>query len=69
MVRTGIRVTLGLQLVSSWFGVILCRLLYGSLFYVLKGSFYIAQYPVRWTAQSALHFCDIFASEINTLLL
>ena len=24
---------------------------------VKKGSFYIAQYPVRWTAQSALHFC------------
>ena len=22
---------------------------------MLKGSFYIAQYPVRWTAQSALH--------------
>ena len=22
-----------------------------------KDSFYIAQYPVRWTAQSALHFC------------
>ena len=21
-----------------------------------KGSFYIALYPVRWTAQSALHF-------------
>ena len=21
-----------------------------------KGSFYIAQYPVRWTAQSALYF-------------
>ena len=21
-----------------------------------KGSFYIAQYPLRWTAQSALHF-------------
>ena len=21
-----------------------------------KGSFYIAQYPVRWTAQSASHF-------------
>ncbi len=21
-----------------------------------KGSFYIAQYPVRWTAQSTLHF-------------
>ena len=35
MVRVGIRVTLGLQLVSSWFGIILCRLLYGSLFYVL----------------------------------
>ena len=25
-----------------------------------KGSFYIAQYPVRWTAQSALH--SLFAS-------
>ena len=24
---------------------------------VKKGSFYIAQYPVRWTAQSALIFC------------
>ena len=26
-----------------------------------KGSFYIAQYPVRWTAQSASHFlpCDV----------
>ena len=35
MVRVGIRVTLGLQLVSSWLGIILCRLLYGSLFYVL----------------------------------
>ena len=35
MVRVGIRVTLGLQLVSSWFGIILCRLLYGSLYYVL----------------------------------
>ena len=35
MVRVGIRVTIGLQLVSSWFGIILCRLLYGSLFYVL----------------------------------
>ena len=23
-----------------------------------KGSFYIAQYPVRWTAQSALHFLN-----------
>ena len=22
----------------------------------VKGSFYIAQYPVRWTAQSASHF-------------
>ena len=33
MVRVGIRVSLGLQLVTSWFGIILCRLLYGSLFY------------------------------------
>ena len=23
----------------------------------VEGSFYIAHYPVRWTAQSALHFC------------
>ena len=22
----------------------------------VKGSFYIVQYPVRWTARSALHF-------------
>ena len=33
----------------------------GGIFYFpwhrhqVKGSFYIAQYPVRWTAQSALH--------------
>ena len=33
MVRVGIRVTLGLQLDSSWFGIVLCRLLYGSLYY------------------------------------
>ena len=26
-----------------------------------KGSFYIAQYPVRWTAQSALHFLNPLA--------
>ena len=26
-----------------------------------KGSFYIAQYPVRWTAQSALHFLPSLA--------
>ena len=33
------------------------RLTYISLTTVKKkGSFYIAQYPVRWTAQSALHF-------------
>ena len=25
-----------------------------------KGSFYIAQYPVRWTAQSALHFIGAY---------
>ena len=48
MVRVGIRVTLGLQLVSSWFGIILCRLFI-------------------WIA--ILCTCDIFASEINTLLL
>ncbi len=45
MVRVGIRVMLGLQLVSSRFGIILCRLI--------------------WTA---ILCCDIFASEINTLL-
>ena len=27
----------------------------------VKGSFYIAQYPVRWTAQSALHFLPFLA--------
>ena len=26
-----------------------------------KGSFYIAQYPVRWTAQSSLHFLPSLA--------
>ena len=35
MVRVGIRVMLGLQLVSSRFGIILCQLLYGPLYYVL----------------------------------
>ena len=25
-----------------------------------KCSFYIAQYPVRWTAQRALHFCPLW---------
>ena len=37
MVRVGIRVmlVLRLQLVSSRFGIILCRLLYGPLYYVL----------------------------------
>ena len=50
MVTVGIRVmlALGLHLVSSRFGIILCRLLYGPLL---------------------LCNCDIFASEINTLLL
>ena len=28
-----------------------------------KGSFYIAQYPVRWTAQSALHFLPPLADQ------
>ena len=49
MVRVGIRVMLGLQLVSSRFG---------NLFYV---DFYMDRY--------ILCTCDIFASEINTLLL
>ena len=37
-----------------------------------KGSFYIAQYPVRWTAQSALHFlpplADLFIPTQTRLL-
>ena len=37
-----------------------------------KGSFYIAQYPVRWTAQSALHFlpplADLFIPTPTWLL-
>ena len=37
-----------------------------------KGSFYIAQYPVRWTAQSALHFlpslADLFMPTPTRLL-
>ena len=35
MVRIGIRVMLGLQLAGSRFRIILCRLLYGPLYYVL----------------------------------
>ena len=35
MVRGGIRVILALPLVSSRFGICLCRLLYGPLYYVL----------------------------------
>ena len=37
-----------------------------------KGSLYIAQYPVRWTAQSALHFlpplADMFIPTPTQLL-
>ena len=37
-----------------------------------KGSFYIAQYPVRWTAQSASHFLpsltDLFILTTTRLL-
>ncbi len=37
-----------------------------------KGSLYIAQYPVRWTAQSALHFlpplADLFIPTPTRLL-
>ena len=39
---------------------------------ILKGSFYIAQYPVRWTAQRALHFlpplADLFIPKPTRLL-
>ena len=35
VVRFGIRVMLGLALVSSRFGIISCRLLYGPVYYVL----------------------------------
>ena len=39
---------------------------------VKKGSFYIAQYPVRWTAKSALHFLpsmtDLFVPTPTRLL-
>ncbi len=38
----------------------------------IKGSFYIAQYPVRWTAQTALHFltprADLFIPTPTRLL-
>ena len=38
-----------------------------------NGSFYIAQYPVRWTAQSAVHFLpslsDMFIPTPTRLLL
>ena len=38
----------------------------------VKGRFYIAQYPVRWTAQSALHFlpslADLFIPTPTRLL-
>ena len=40
--------------------------------YYKKGSFYIAQYPVRWTAQSALRFlpslADLFIPTPTRLL-
>ena len=32
------------------------RVAFGERYGKGKGSFYIAQYPVRWTAQSSLHF-------------
>ena len=42
------------------------------MLYKGKGSFYIAQYPVRWTAQSALHFlpplADLFIPTPTRLL-
>ena len=33
-----------------------------------KGSFYIAQYPVRWTAQSASHFYGEAQISHNTVV-
>ena len=30
-----------------------------------KGSFYVAQYPVRWTAQRSLHFLTSLADLFN----
>ena len=45
--------------VSTWVGVsVQTRVIFTISIYIIKGkgSFYIAQYPVRWTAQSALHF-------------
>ena len=34
-----------------------------------KGSFYIAQYPVRWIAQSALHFFNGLIDNVTGTLL
>ena len=31
-----------------------------------KGCFYIAQYPVRWTVQSALHFLPSLADPVHS---
>ena len=43
-----------------------------TVYMYVKGSFYIAQYPVRWTAQSALHFlpplADLFIPTPTRLL-
>ena len=41
--------------VINWFPV-KTRMTHQKAELIGKGSFYIAQYPVRWTAQSAFHF-------------
>ena len=45
MVKVGIRVmlALGLQLISSRFGIILCRLLYGPVYYVPVGDIFASK--------------------------
>ena len=52
---------------ESRFNVIIC-----SRYVLKKGHIYIAQYPVRWTAQSALHFlpplADLFIPTPTPLL-
>ena len=65
---------------STYVNLIAHRFMYGSYAILIskyvvpycKGSFYIAQYPVRWTAQSALHFLppltDLFIPTPTRLL-
>ena len=52
--------------------VIFIGFIYRNMYVKGKGSFYIAQYPVRWTAQRALHFlpplADLFIPTPTRLL-